>query len=147
MRRIRESLGLSQQGLAQELGMSIGSIRAWENSDRFSEAAQVKLTRFCLQNNRPDYAIELSDRRFTARPVFENQERLANAPSRTTATSKDLAEVLHGAVDLVLEKGAPDLIAAVQAVLILASNLLRTNTSTSTSTNVPESSGEKMSRL
>ena len=129
---------MSQQKLAQKLGVSIGSIRAWESSDKFSEAARKRLVNFCLQNGLRDYAAELGGSDFNARTAPGDQQGADDARLRRIAIGRAHSNDLHDAIDLVLEKGAPDLVAAVETMLILARNLLTNGTSTV----VPANTGE-----
>jgi putative transcriptional regulator len=48
LKNIREQLGLSQEGLARELGVSFATVNRWENNlTKPSQLAKVQLNNFC----------------------------------------------------------------------------------------------------
>jgi DNA-binding transcriptional regulator YiaG len=50
LKRIRSQLGLSQEGLARELGISFATVNRWENGQtRPSKLAKARLDEWCTR--------------------------------------------------------------------------------------------------
>lgn len=123
IRRLRTSLGLSQEKFARQLGISTASIRAYEGGQKLSESSLNKLKTLAAQNMLPDIAIEFDSRPFTVSEVFTDSKKVR---LRKHPTGSDLAESLHAALDRILENGNSEAIAAVEAVLYFASSASKT---------------------
>ncbi len=119
IRRLRTALGLSQEKFARELGISTASVRAYEGGQRLSEAALEKLKSLAARHMLPDIAIDLDQRPFSPRKVFEPGSRV-RLPANPACG--DLRDMLHAALDEILDSGSADAIAAVDALLQFARN-------------------------
>ena len=61
IKKIRHSVGLSQQELADKLGVTFASINRWENGKTLpNNLAQMKLYEFCKENSIPVYDFMMS---------------------------------------------------------------------------------------
>ena len=123
IRRLRTALGLSQEKFARQLGISTASIRAYEGGQKLSESSLNKLKTLAAQNMLPDIAIDLDSRPFTVAEVFPDGKKVR---LRKHPRGSDLAESLHAELDRVLENGNAEALAAVEAVLYLASSASKT---------------------
>src|SRR6185312_8016496 len=119
VRKLREALGMSQQKFANELEMSVASVRAYESGQRISHATLEKLKSLAGRHMLPDIALDLDDRPYAPTKVFGpgQKPRLPRNPAST-----DMGDVLHAALDEILAAGHSDAIAAVEAVFQLARN-------------------------
>lgn len=116
-KRLRQALKISQQQFATELGISVGSVRAYERGVNVSDASLEAMKTLAVARGFADLAMEMSRGKFTIGKVIAPQEGGRNIRLRKASHGRDMSDELHAAVDHILENGSPDAIAAMDFLL------------------------------
>lgn len=111
---IREALKMSQQQLAQELGISVGSVRRYEGGAALSENTLERLKN--LAHNKGYAELALSQPAMGIQQVFEPTDAGKKIRLRR-GRGRDMSEELHEALDVILNGGSPDAIGTVDFML------------------------------
>jgi transcriptional regulator with XRE-family HTH domain len=116
-KRLREALKMSQQQFATELGISVGSVRAYERGVNVSDASLEAMKSLAVQHGVADLAIEMGRGRFTVGKVIAPHDAGKSIRLRKASHGRDMSDDLHAAVDIILETGSPEAIGAMEYLL------------------------------
>jgi transcriptional regulator with XRE-family HTH domain len=118
-KRLREALKMSQQQFATDLGISVGSVRAYERGVQVSDASLEAMKSLAVRQGLADLAMEMDmgRGRFAVGKVIAPQDAGKSIRLRKTSHGRDLGDDLHGALDAILETGSPEAIGAVEFLL------------------------------
>jgi transcriptional regulator with XRE-family HTH domain len=116
-KRLREALKMSQQQFATELGISVGSVRAYERGVHVSEASLEAMKSLAVRQGLADLAMEMSRGRFAVGKVIAPQDAGKSLRLRKASHGRDMGDDLHAALDSILETGSPEAIGAIEFLL------------------------------
>jgi len=116
-KRLREALKMSQQQFATELGISVGSVRAYERGVHVSDASLEAMKSLAVRQGLADLAMEMGRGRFTVGKVIAPQDAGKSIRLRKASYGRDMGDELHAAVDAILATGSPEAIGAMEVVL------------------------------
>jgi transcriptional regulator with XRE-family HTH domain len=116
-KRLREALKMSQQQFATELGISVGSVRAYEHGVNVSDASLEAMKSLAVRHGLADLAIEMGRGRFAVGKVIAPQDAGKAIRLRKASHGHDIGDDLHAAVDAILESGSPEAIGAMEFLL------------------------------
>jgi len=116
-KRLREALKMSQQQFATELGISVGSVRAYERGVHVSDASLEAMKNLAVRQGLADLAMEIGHGRFTVGKVIAPKDAGKSIRLRKVSHGRDMGDELHAAVDAILETGSPEAIGAMEVLL------------------------------
>ncbi|HXE64700.1 MAG TPA: helix-turn-helix domain-containing protein [Bryobacteraceae bacterium] len=116
-KRLREALKMSQQQFATELGISVGSVRAYERGVHVSDASLEAMKSLAVRQGLADLAMEMGRGRFAVGKVIAPQDAGKAIRLRKASHGRDMGDDLHAAVDTILESGSPEAIGAMEFLL------------------------------
>ena len=108
---------MSQQQFATELGISVGSVRAYERGVHVSDASLEAMKTLAASRGFGDLAMEMAGGRFTVGKVITPANRGKAVRLRRASHGADMGDELHAAVDAILNSGSPDAIGALEYFL------------------------------
>lgn len=108
---------MSQQQFATELGISVGSVRAYERGVQVSEASLEAMKSLAVRQGLADLAMEMSHGRFIVGKVIAPKDPGKSIRLRKAAHGHDMGDDLHAAVDAILAAGSPEAIGALEYLL------------------------------
>ncbi|HEU5022708.1 MAG TPA: helix-turn-helix domain-containing protein [Bryobacteraceae bacterium] len=116
-KRLREALKMSQQQFATELGISVGSVRAYERGVQVSDASLEAMKSLAVRQGLGDLALEMTRGRFAVGKLIAPQDAGKSVRLRKSSHGRDLGDDLHAALDAILETGSPEAIGAIEFLL------------------------------
>jgi transcriptional regulator with XRE-family HTH domain len=116
-KKLREALKMSQQQFATELGISVGSVRAYERGVHVSDASLEAMKSLAVRQGHADLAMEMGRGRFAVGKVIAPQDAGKSIRLRKAPHGRDMGDELHAAVDAILETGSPEAIGAMEVLL------------------------------
>ncbi len=116
-KRLREALKMSQQQFATDLGISVGSVRAYERGVHVSDASLEAMKSLAVRRDRADLAMEMGQGRFTVGKVITPRDATKSIRLRKASHGRDMGDDLHAALDAILETGSPEAIGALEFLL------------------------------
>jgi transcriptional regulator with XRE-family HTH domain len=116
-KRLREALKMSQQQFATELGISVGSIRAYERGVQVSDASLEAMKSLAVRRGLADLAMEMGHGRFAVGKVIAPKDAGKSIRLRKASHGNDMGDDLHAAVDAILAAGSPEAIGAMEYLL------------------------------
>jgi transcriptional regulator with XRE-family HTH domain len=116
-KRLRDALKMSQQQFATELGISVGSVRAYERGVHVSDASLEAMKSLAVSQGLADLAMEMGRGRFTVGKVIAPHDAGKSIRLRKASMGRDMGDDLHAAVDAILEAGTPEAIGAMEYLL------------------------------
>jgi transcriptional regulator with XRE-family HTH domain len=116
-KRIREALKMSQQQFATDLGISVGSVRAYERGVHVSDASLEAMKNLAVRHGLADLAMEMGHGRFAVGKVIAPKDAGKSIRLRKVSHGRDMGDELHAAVDVILETGSPEAIGAMEFLL------------------------------
>lgn len=108
---------MSQQQFATELGISVGSVRAYERGVHVSDASLEAMKNLAVRQGLADLAMEIGHGRFTVGKVIAPKDAGKSIRLRKVSHGRDMGDELHAAVDAILETGSPEAIGAMEVLL------------------------------
>jgi transcriptional regulator with XRE-family HTH domain len=115
-RTLRNALGMTQQQFAQELGVSLGLIRAYETGTNISEGSLEAMKTLAASRGFADLVM-LNGGDFVIAQVVNPEDRLKAVRLRTASVGRDMSFELHQALDEILSRGTPDAIGSIEYIL------------------------------
>jgi transcriptional regulator with XRE-family HTH domain len=116
-KRLREALKMSQQQFATELGISVGSVRAYERGVHVSDASLEAMKTLAAARGFADLAMEMAGRKFAVGKLITPADKGKSVRLRNASHGADMNDELHAAVDAILNSGSPDAIGALEYFL------------------------------
>jgi transcriptional regulator with XRE-family HTH domain len=116
-KRLREALKMSQQQFATDLGISVGSVRAYERGVHVSDASLEAMKTLAASRGFGDLAMEMAGGKFTVGKVITPAAKGKSIRLRRASHGTDMSDELHAAVDAILNSGLPDAIGAMEYFL------------------------------
>jgi transcriptional regulator with XRE-family HTH domain len=116
-KRLRDALKMSQQQFATELGISVGSVRAYERGVNVSDASLEAMKTLAASHGFGDLAIEMARGKFAIGKVIAPQDSGKGIRLRKASHGRDMGDDLHAAVDVILSSGSADAIGAMEFLL------------------------------
>jgi transcriptional regulator with XRE-family HTH domain len=111
-KKLREVLQISQQQLATELGISVGSIRAYERGASVSDASLEAMKTLAVNRGFADLAMEMTAGKFSVARVITPAQAGKSIRLRRNTHGRDMSDELHEAVDAILNSGSVEAIGA-----------------------------------
>ena len=108
---------MSQQQFATELGISVGSVRAYERGVHVSDASLEAMKNLAVRQGLADLAMEIGHGRFTVGKVIAPKDAGKSIRLRKVSHGRDMGDELHATVDAILETGSPEAIGAMEVLL------------------------------
>ena len=108
---------MSQQQLATELGISVGSIRAYERGVNVSDASLEAMKTLAVSRGFADLAMEMGGSGFTVGKVIAPADAGRAVRLRRASHGRDMSDELHVALDIILGSGSADAIGAADFML------------------------------
>lgn len=128
LKELRSAMAWSQTTLASELGVSHGSVRAYEAGHRVPPYIIEKLKTIAAEHGFADIALRLSSDDWQVARVFQPGETIISQAKKNLARRKAEVEEsvdYHALLDEVLAAGHADITRAVQSNLIVFASLAR----------------------
>ena len=108
---------MSQQQFATELGISVGSVRAYERGVQVSDASLEAMKSLAVRRGLADLAMDMGQGRFAIGKVIAPKDAGKSIRLRKSSHGNDMGDDLHAAVDAILEAGSPEAIGAMEFLL------------------------------